>query len=181
MDREGTLRAWHASFVDAATDGAAGTLEPNAVFEKGSQLLQPVPSDRGGYVIVNSTNRSRELAMLVRRLQRMDVKVYQLTSSPTPRRSIRTATTRQRTFLVGSYWIPLAQGQKNWIQSMLSEDTWIPTDIIYDVSAWSNPLLMNLDGGWTGQGSPSATLVLPVTSVPEPALPWTCLRSVSSR
>ena len=111
------LRAWHASFVDAATDGAAGTLEPNAVFEKGSQLLQPVPSDRvRGYVIVNSTNRSRELAMLVRRLQRMDVKVYQLTSSLTlssfhPYGDDPVA----RTFPVGSYWIPLAQGQKNWI------------------------------------------------------------------
>src|SRR5262245_5675923 len=174
VDRDGTLRAWHASFVDAAADGAAGTLEPNAVFEKGSQLQQPVPSDRvRGYVVANGTNRSRELAILVRRLQRMDVKVYQLTA-PLTLSSFHPYgdDAVSRTFPVGSYWIPLAQGQKNWIQSMLNEDTWIPTEVTYDVSAWSNPLLMNLDGGWTGQAvTPAATLVPPVTSVPEPPLP----------
>ena len=43
-----------------------------------------------------------------------------------------------------------AQAQKHWIQSMLNEETWIPFDVTYDVTAWSNPLLMNLDGGWSG-------------------------------
>ena len=33
---------------------------------------------------------------------------------------------------------------------MLHEETWIPFDVTYDVTAWSNPLLMNLDGGWSG-------------------------------
>ena len=34
---------------------------------------------------------------------------------------------------------------------MLNEETWIPFDVTYDVTAWSNPLLMNLDGGWSGE------------------------------
>ena len=33
---------------------------------------------------------------------------------------------------------------------MLHEDSWIPFDVTYDVTAWSNPLLMNLAGGWSG-------------------------------
>ena len=44
----------------------------------------------------------------------------------------------------GTYWITLAQAQKHWIQSMLNEETWIPFDVTFDVTAWSNPLLMNL-------------------------------------
>ena len=51
----------------------------------------------------------------------------------------------------GTYWITLAQAKKHWIQAMLNEETWIPFDVTYDVTAWSNPLLMNLDGGWTGE------------------------------
>ena len=41
---------------------------------------------------------------------------------------------------------------------MLHEESWIPFDVTYDVTAWSNPLLMNLDGGWTGEDvDPAAT------------------------
>jgi hypothetical protein len=55
---------------------------------------------------------------------------------------------------------------------MLNEDSWIPFDVTYDVTAWSNPLLMNLDGGWTGQdvdpvGEPVAQQAPPAP----PALP----------
>ena len=45
----------------------------------------------------------------------------------------------------------MAQAQKHWIQAMLHEESWIPFEVTYDVTAWSNPLLMNLDGGWTGE------------------------------
>ena len=63
----------------------------------------------------------------------------------------------------GTYWIPLAQGQKHWIQAMLHEETWIPFDVTFDVTAWSNPLLMDLEGGWSGEDvDPAATLVPPV-------------------
>jgi hypothetical protein len=43
---------------------------------------------------------------------------------------------------------------------MLNEDTYIPFDVTYDVTAWSNPLLMNLPDGWTGSAlTPTASLV----------------------
>ena len=32
---------------------------------------------------------------------------------------------------------------------MLNEDTYIPHDVTYDVTGWSNPLLMNVPGGFT--------------------------------
>ena len=30
------------------------------------------------------------------------------------------------------------------------EETYIPYEVTYDVTSWSNPLLLNLQGGWTG-------------------------------
>jgi hypothetical protein len=55
---------------------------------------------------------------------------------------------------------------------MLHDESWIPFDVTYDVTAWSNPLLLNLSGGWTGQTvSPSASVVAPLGATPSPALP----------
>ena len=53
------------------------------------------------------------------------------------------------TLPAGTYWVTMAQAKKHWVQAMLNEDTWIPFDVTFDVTAWSNPLLMNLDGGWS--------------------------------
>ena len=33
----------------------------------------------------------------------------------------------------------MAQARKHWVQSMLNEDTYIPHDVTYDVTGWSNP------------------------------------------
>ena len=60
----------------------------------------------------------------------------------------------------------MAQAQKHWIQALLHEDPWIPFEVTYDVTAWSNPLLMNLRGGWTSEAvsAGSVTLVPPVAA-----------------
>jgi hypothetical protein len=168
------LRGWHDSYVQAYQEGQAGTLEPNAVFEPGHDLLQPVPPlSVRGYALRDDPNRASELRLLVRRLQRMDVAVYRLTAPLTlgdfhPYGDPAAGTTLP----AGTYWIPMAQAQKHWIQAMLHADSYIPFDVTYDVTAWSNPLLMNLRGGWTGQVvSPSMSLVPEEPAPAPPALP----------
>jgi hypothetical protein len=72
----------------------------------------------------------------------------------------------------GTYWIPMAQQQKHWIQAILGEDTYVPFPYFYDVSGWNNALLLNLEGGRSGATlSPAATRspLLPEPSAP--ALP----------
>ena len=172
------VRDWHDSYVEAYQEGVAGQLEPNAVFEKGHSLLQPVPTAPvRHYLLLNSPSRAYELQLLVRRLQRMDVAVYQLNAPLTVAHFHPYADpSRSTTLPVGTYWIPLAQGQKHWIQAMLNEDTHIPFDVTYDVTAWSNPLLENLSGGWTGDVlSPNASLVssagVPAWQSPPAGLP----------
>jgi len=110
---------------------------------------------------------------LVRRLQRMDVEVHRLTAPlavPDFRAYGRPAAAT--VLPAGTYWIPMAQRQKHWIQSMLNEDTYVPFPYFYDVSGWSNPLLFNLDGGRSGALlAPGAEPVPPLPEPPAQALP----------
>jgi hypothetical protein len=171
--RADVVAGWRAAYVQAYQEGVAGKLEPNAVFEPKHELYQPVPGVTvRHYFLRDDPDRASELQLLVRRLQRMDVAVYRLSapfavSDFHPYGDPATPTTLP----VGTYWIPMAQGQKHWIQAMLNEESWIPFQVTYDVSAWSNPLLMNLRGGWSGGVQPpSATLVAPAAQPAPPSL-----------
>ena len=44
------------------------------------------------------------------------------------------------------------QPQKHWIQATLGEDPYVPFPYFYDVSSWSNPLLMGVSTVYTGDG-----------------------------
>lgn len=147
------VRHWHESYVTAYEEGLAGTLEPNAIYNEGNELAQQVPDMKvRHYFLLNRPSRQFELETLVRRLQRMDVDVYQLTEPlNVPDYRPYGDPKRSKTLPAGTYWIPMAQGQKHWIQSMLHEDTYMPYKLTYDVTAWSNPLLMNLPGGFSGK------------------------------
>jgi hypothetical protein len=72
----------------------------------------------------------------------------------------------------GTYWIPMAQQQKHWIQAMLNEDTYVAFPYFYDISGWSNPLLFNVNGGRSGAIlGPAAELVAPQSQPPAPVPP----------
>ena len=89
--------------------------------------------------------------MLVRRLQQMDVQVYQL-NAPLRVPDLRPYLEgpRRRTLPAGTYWIPMAQPQKRFIQAALNEDPYNPTNPAYRVSSWSLPLAYNLAGSTSG-------------------------------
>ena len=173
-NKQDILVDWHASWAEAFEEGQAGTLEPNQVFQRGHTVLQQVPTGpvvRHYFIRDDDPAKAYEVQRLVRRLQRMDVDVYRLTGPlavPGFREYGRAPATT--TLPQGTFWIPLAQPQKHWIQSMLNEDTYIPHDVTYDVTGWSNPLLMNVPGGFTASDvAPSAE---PVAPLPEPAWPF---------
>jgi hypothetical protein len=122
------------------------------------------------YFLRPSASKARELQSLVRRLQRMDVQVKVLTRSlrvPDYRPYGRAA--RSETLPAGTIWIPMAQRQKHWIQSMLNEDTYTPVGYAYDVVGWSQPLLFNVDGGFSGSRLEPRGATLP--RLPEAAKP----------
>ncbi|NML18365.1 M14 family zinc carboxypeptidase [Azohydromonas caseinilytica] len=151
-ERVRLLGDWRLSHLEAVDEGRRGLLEPNVIQYDAPSLYQPVPNLRvRHYFFPDDPARQRELAQLVRRLQRMDVQVYRL-QAPLQVPDFRPygAATRSVTLPAGTYWVPMAQRQKHWVQAMLHEDPYIPTDYSYDITAWSNPLLLNLPGGSSG-------------------------------
>jgi hypothetical protein len=119
------LREWHSSYVDAKAQGVAGALEPNGIYLDGKALLQEVPNLLvRHYFFLDEPGRSRELAQLMRRLQRMDVKVWRL-KQPLSVPDFRAYGSAPDgvTLPAGTYWVPMAQAQKHWIQAMFSRLT----------------------------------------------------------
>src|SRR5215216_3310305 len=144
MQKERILREWHGSWVEAARQGEAGELEPNRTYEPGVPVSQPVPDRKVRHYFLRADDpaKVREVQALVRRLQRMDVEVRRLTAPlavPDFRAYGRAAAAT--TLPAGTYWIPMAQRQKHWVQSMLNESTYTPVGYAYDIVGWSNPLL----------------------------------------
>jgi hypothetical protein len=140
-------------------------LEPNVQSNPNSHVIGEVPNLRvRQYFLRDDPDRTFEIQLLVRRLQRMDVDVYQLDAPlEVPDYRPYTEGPRATTLPAGTYWIPMAQAQKHWIQLMLNEDTYVPVRRTYDITGWSNPLLMDLAGGSSGaELSLSATLVPPL-------------------
>jgi hypothetical protein len=172
-NKEQILTDWHASWVEAFEEGEAGTLEPNEVFQRGHTVREEVPTGEvvRHYFLLDEPTKAYETQRLVRRLQRMDVEVSRLTEPldvPGFRAYGRAA--EDTTLPAGTYWIPLAQRQKHWIQSMLHEDSYIPHDVTYDVTGWSNPLAMNVPGGFTA--AVLEPVAAPVEALGEPAWPF---------
>ncbi|HEV2869837.1 MAG TPA: M14 family zinc carboxypeptidase, partial [Actinomycetota bacterium] len=160
------LARWHGAWVEARRQGQAGELEPNEIVNPGNELVTQVPDRplRHWFLRADDPAKDRELRALVRRLQRMDVKVYRLQKPLTvPDYKAYGRAPRAARLPAGTYWVPMAQTQKHWVQAMLNEDTYTPFPYFYDVTGWSNPLLFNLGGGSSGAVlDPAATRVRPL-------------------
>jgi hypothetical protein len=148
------LERWAAASREAYDQGVRGFLEPNEVVNPGNEVVTQVPdrSVRHYFITERRDAKQREVQALVRRLQRMDVDVYRLREglhvpdfTPYGRR------TRGRWLPPGTWWVPMAQMQKHWVQAMLHEDIYTPFPYFYDVTAWSQPLLFNVRGGYSGE------------------------------
>src|SRR5215218_2915480 len=175
INKEKILREWHGSWVDAVRQGEAGTLEPNRTYEPGVPVSQPVPDRRVRHYFLRADDpdKVREVQGLVRRLQRMDVEVRRL-SEPLAVPDFRAygRSPAATTLPAGTYWIPMAQRQKHWIQAMLNESTYTPVGYAYDIVGWSSPLLFNVAGGSSGAVlSPKATVAPAQAEPAPPALP----------
>ncbi len=137
--RADLLRGWHAQYVEAYEQGRAGRLEPNEVINPGHEVERRVPDRlvRNYFLRADDPAKAREVLTVVRRLQGMDVRVYRLVAPlRVPDYRAYGRAPAATTLPAGTYWIPLAQAQKHWIQAMLNEDTYVPFPYFYDVTAW---------------------------------------------
>ncbi|HLR97235.1 MAG TPA: M14 family zinc carboxypeptidase [Jiangellaceae bacterium] len=168
------LREWRSEHVTAYEQGAEGELEPNQLYYEGDDIENPVPdiNVRHYFLRTDDPADAEGVQRLVRRLQRIDVDVYRLEQPlSVPDYTAYGQDPENATLPAGTVWIPMAQGQKHWIQAMLGEDSYVPFPYFYDVTAWSGPLLENVPGGRSGaELDPDAVEMEPQ---PEPKAPET--------
>ncbi|MDG4826197.1 M14 family zinc carboxypeptidase [Asanoa sp. WMMD1127] len=146
------LRGWFKVWSDALAEGRAGTLEPNEVVQPDNTVQFPVPDIKIKSYFLLPDRQLADVRKLVERLRAMDVEVYEV-KEPVTVPNARVFGGRSAADLTvpkGAYWIPMAQPQKHWIQATLGEDPYVPFPYFYDVSSWSNPLLMGIDTIYTG-------------------------------
>jgi hypothetical protein len=155
------LNEYYEAHAEALAQGKAGLLEPNEVINPENEVVLPVPNMKVRHYFVEDRRDHPYVAELLHRLLTMGVEVYRLTADlPVSRLERYGRPPAPEVVPAGSYWIPMAQPQKHWVQAMLHEDPYVPFPYFYDVTAWSNPLLMNLDAGFTGETlSPAAAAV----------------------
>ncbi len=138
--------------------------------QPGNEVQREVPdiTVRQYFIRADDPAKQREVQALVRRLQRMDVEVERLTA-PLVRARLHALRARSRgreTLPAGTYVVSLGQRQKHWVQAMLNEDTYTPFPYFYDVTAWSQPLLFDVEGGYSGRALAMATA--PVAALGRP-------------
>ncbi|GIG89435.1 M14 family zinc carboxypeptidase [Plantactinospora endophytica] len=161
-NRREILSSYYRIWKDALAEGRAGTLQPNEVVQPTNEVQFPVPEQTVRSYFLLPNRQLGDVRQLVERLRRMDVEVYKLTKPvKVPNAKIfggRSA--RNHTVPAGAYWIPMEQPQKHWIQAVMGEDPYVPFPYFYDVSSWSNPLLMGVETIYTGDKlSPKAERV----------------------
>jgi hypothetical protein len=151
-NRREIVEDWAGIWSQAEEEGEDGFLQPNEVLQPGNTVQFPVPDIRIRHYFLPAGRAQGDARKLVQRLRRMDVHVYRLRDDlkvPNARifggRSARNLRVPE-----GSYWIPLDQPQKHWIQATLGEDPYVPFPYFYDASTWSNPLLMGIDTVYSG-------------------------------
>jgi hypothetical protein len=156
------LNGYYKIWSDALAEGRAGALEPNEVVQPTNEVQFPVPDIKIRSYFLMPGRQLADVRRLVERLRRMDVEVYEVRKPITvPHARIFGGRSGSNvTVPAGAYWIPMEQPQKHWIQAIMGEDPYVPFPYFYDVSSWSNPLLMGIDTIYTGDAlRPRADLV----------------------
>ena len=157
-NRRALLTSWAAGWREARAEGAKGRLRPNRLLS-GARATRKVSSERVFAYALRDDASESEVARLVARLQTFGVGVQRLDRPATVTlRRWGTDGAAPTTLPAGTYWISMAQGTKHWIQALLNDDSYVPIRFFSDVTAWSNPLLMGVEGGAVETRTPPAGL-----------------------
>jgi hypothetical protein len=118
-----------------------------------------VSSERVYAYALRDDSSPADVARLVERLRAFGVEVERLGKPATVRlRRWGAGGAASTTLPAGTYWVSMAQGAKHWVQALLNDDTFVPLRFFSDVTAWSNPLLMGLEGGVVETRTPPSGL-----------------------
>lgn len=147
-DKIRTTQDWVRQWQDAVSQGADCTLQPNKLVSPLHDELTPIPADKRvcGYFFPPDQHTG-DVGKLIDEMQETGVKVFRLNSATTLSgvkeygKDAKTAT-----LPAGTLYIPMAQGMKHWIQSVMGENPFIPYPYYYDVVTWSYGMQRGLAG-----------------------------------
>lgn len=147
-DKVNTTREWIKQWPEAVEQGKNCELQPNKLGSPLHDEMNPIPAGKTvcGY-FYRPDQHSGDVASLLKNMQEVGVKVYKLNSDQTlngVKAYGKDAGTS--TLPAGTYYIPLAQGMKHWIQAVLGENPFIPYPFYYDVVTWSYGMQRGLAG-----------------------------------
>jgi hypothetical protein len=146
--RRRLLLAWGQQWGQAIVQGAAGELQPNHVVQPGDHVRFEVPSTRVYGYAIRTDLHGADAEALVHRLIGVGVHVQRLTQpAAVPALHPYGGAPTAATLPAGTFIVSMRQAAKHWVQAMLGSDPYVALPYFYDVSSWSNPLLMGLDGG----------------------------------
>lgn len=147
---------WVEQWQEAIDQGAACGLQPNKLVSPLHDTITQQPSGKVCGYFFRADEHSGDVAKLVKELLEVGVHVYKLDTAVNAAgvREFGAAETT-KTLPAGTFWVPMAQSQKHWIQAVLGEDPFIAFPYFYDVVTWSYPLQRGLAGsGWLTQDLP---------------------------
>ncbi len=169
--RAALLRGWADEWLDARAQGHAGRLQPNRVIEPGDHVAHVVPTTP---VYAYALDDGPQTRILLGRLAAVGVSFGALTAplevaafTPYGSRSAAPAT-----LPAGTVIVTLDQTRKHWIEALLDQDPFAPLDRYYDISAFSQPLMLGIGGGAIGSALPALSLSPPGSpAAPAPGAP----------
>ena len=160
--RAALLREWAASARAAVAQGIHGRAQGRRA-----------ASGRAFGFAVRADRRAADAAALVAILLRAGVRVERL-GAPARAPALRAWTggrARAATLPADTYVVPAGQGAKHWLRAVLERDDRPARGAVSDVSAWSLPLLMGLDGGALQAPLPRAAVRRAVVAPPSGGAP----------
>jgi hypothetical protein len=171
--RRALLQGWADQWRRARAQGARGALQPNRVVQPGNEVRFAVPAGAVHGYAFRADRHAADAAALAERLTSVGVVVGRLRDATTVPgfRGYGEPSAGTAVLPAGTYVVPLGQAAKHWVQALLGEDPYVPFPYFYDVSGWSNPLLMGLSGGLLTAPLPEGTATVPVTAGERPAAP----------
>ena len=167
------INGWVSQWEEARQQGAECTLQPNKLVSPlHTQIFAQPDTDVCGYYIPPGRS-SGDTARLVKELLSTGVHVFRTNADAIvyDAHNFGQDGSKAITLPKGSFWVPMAQGQKHWIQAILGEDPYLPYPYNYDVTQWSYPLTRGIAGsGFLKSPLPPYVSLTEITR-PAPA-PW---------
>jgi hypothetical protein len=142
------LTGWVKQWGEARQQGDECLLQPNKLVSPlHTQIFAQPDTPVCGYYFPPGRS-SGDTARMLRELTTTGVHIYRTNADALVYDAHNFGPTGSKAITLpkGTIWIPMAQGQKHWIQAILGENPYLPYPYNYDVTTWSYPLTRGIAG-----------------------------------